>query len=300
MPAFPNEQLGCEQKHMDCKEAKAMAMEDAAFLKDMVRLCGDGWLMGWHERNAGNLSYVLGNDDIRAAEGLFGTSGEHHAWRLLDVEANQLTGRFLVVSGAGRLFRNAADAPAEAFGIVEISESGEHYRVVWGLEGGRPTSEFPTHVIAHEARLAATQGRNRVVYHAHCPSVIALSNILEPSSRTWTRALWRTMTEAVLFFPEGVGAVAWMVPGGRDIALASGELLQRFPACVWTQHGLFATGESCDDAFGLAHMIEKTASIYLQGRAACGGKEPPFHVSDEQLARICRESGVEPNWDYLS
>ena len=277
-----------------------MAIESTTFLKDMIRLCGDGWFMGWHERNAGNLSCMLTEADVEAAQPSFDVQGEIHAWRPLDVKANLLAGRYLAVSGTGTLFRNAADEPSKTFGVVEISESGERYRVLWGLEGGRPTSEFPTHVIAHEARLAATQGQSRVVYHAHCPNIIALSNILDPSSRTWTRALWRTMTEAVLFFPEGVGAVPWMVPGGREIALASGELLQRFPACVWTQHGLFATGESCDAAFGLAHMIEKTAGIYLQGRAACGGQEPPFYVSDEQLARICREFGVKPNDEFLS
>ena len=276
-----------------------MGIENAMFMKKMVQLCGDGWLMGWHERNAGNLSYVLDEDDVWGVEASFATEGQHHAWRPLDVKADALAGRFLVVSGAGRLFRNAADDPQGTFGIVEFAESGDSYRIVWGLRGGRPTSEFPTHVIAHEARLAATQGASRVVYHAHTPNVIALSNILEPDSRTWTRALWRTMTEAVLFFPEGVGVVPWMVPGGREIAVASGELLQNFPACVWTQHGLFATGASCDDAFGLAHMIEKTASIYLQGRAACGGQEPPFHVSDAQLLQICLESGVTPNGDFL-
>ena len=277
-----------------------MHIEDTQFAKEMIRLCSDGWFMGWHERNAGNLSYVLDENDLRAVQVLLSTRGEGNAWAPLDVEADLLAGRHLMVSGAGRLFRNAAEAPAKTFGIIEISERGDSYRIVWGLEGGKPTSEFPTHVIAHEARLAATDGASRVVYHAHCPNVIALSNILEPSSRIWTRTLWRTMTEAVLFFPEGIGVVPWMVPGGREIALASGELLQRFPACVWTQHGLFATGESCDAAFGLAHMIEKTAGIYLQGRAACGGQEPPFHVSDQQLMRICCESGVEPNREYLS
>lgn len=276
-----------------------MAVEKTAFMMSLVRLCGDGWFMGWHERNAGNLSYALDDGDVEAACASFQVQGEHHAWRPLDVHATKLAGRFLAVSGAGRLFRNAADDPAATFGIVELDEAGERYRIVWGLEGGSPTSEFPTHIIAHESRLAATQGASRVVYHAHCPNVIALSSILEPDSRIWTRTLWRTMAECILFFPEGVGVVPWMVPGGIDIAVASGELLQRFPACVWTQHGLFATGARCDDAFGLAHMVEKTAGIYLQQRAACGGGEAPFFVDDVQLRRICVEAGVNPNEDFL-
>lgn len=276
-----------------------MVVEKTPFMKNLVRLCGDGWSMGWHECNAGNLSYVLDDGEVEAACASFHVRGERHAWKPLDVRAAKLAGRFLAVSGAGRLFRNAADDPSATFGIVEFDEAGERYRIVWGLEGGRPTSEFPTHVIAHESRLTATQDASRVVYHAHCPHVIALSNILEPDARTWTRTLWRTMTECILFFPEGVGVVPWMVPGGTDIAAASGKSLQRFPACVWTQHGLCATGVGFDDAFGLAHMVEKTAGIYLQQRAACGGGEAPFFVDDAQLRRICVESGVNPRRDFL-
>lgn len=275
-----------------------MAVEDTRFMKNAVGLCLDGWRMGWHERNAGNLSYRLSAEDVAQCEDDFETEGEGREWRALQVPARGLAGGFLMVSGAGRYFKNAADQ-RRTFGICEISDSGEGYRVVWGLEGGRPTSEFPTHIIAHESRMQATEGESRVVYHAHCPNVIALSNVLPADSRIWTRALWQAMTEAVLFFPDGLGVVPWMVPGGTEIAAASGEMLQRHQACVWTQHGLFATGADFDPTFGLAHMIEKTAGIYLQARAACGGQEPPFRVSPDQLERICAESGVDINREFL-
>lgn len=275
-----------------------MAVEELPFIQSAVSMCLDGWHMGWHERNAGNLSYRLAEDDVAAWKRSFETRGAGHAWQNLQVDARQLAGSFLLVSGAGRYFKNAQDAKS-TFGICEFSESGTRFRVVWGLENGRPTSEFPTHVIAHQARMRATGEKSRVVYHAHCPNVIALSGVLPASSRVWTRTLWRAMTECVLFFPDGLGVVPWMVPGGSEIAVASGELLERHQACVWTQHGLFATGSDFDSTFGLAHMIEKTAGIYLQARAACGGHEPPFHVSDDQLLRICRESGVEPNRSFL-
>lgn len=285
-----------------------MQIEQMGFIRSMVRLCGDGWFMGWHERNAGNLSYRLIDEEAAACRACVDAAGA--PWVNLGRSYAELAGQCVCVSGAGRCFRNAEDEPGQTFGVIELSGDGSAYRLLWGLEGGRPTSEFPTHLLAHAARIRADRRKaelsassphaeSRVVYHAHCPNVIALSNILEPDSRVWTRALWQAMTEAILFFPDGLGVVPWMVPGGCEIAEASEVLLERHPACVWTQHGLFATGSGFDEAFGLAHMIEKTAGIYLQGRAACGGCEPPFKVADEQLRLICEESGVVPWLEFL-
>ena len=33
-----------------------MKMTECAFVQGMVRLCEDGWLQGWHERNGGNVT----------------------------------------------------------------------------------------------------------------------------------------------------------------------------------------------------------------------------------------------------
>lgn len=41
-------------------------------------------------------------------------------------------------------------------------------RIRWGLvEGGRPTSELPTHLMNHEVKKKLTNGKHRVIYHAH-------------------------------------------------------------------------------------------------------------------------------------
>jgi rhamnulose-1-phosphate aldolase len=55
-----------------------------------------------------------------------------------------------------------------------------------------------------------------------------------------------------------------MVPGGRDIAIATSEVLKERDAAVWAFHGLFVSGASFDSAFGLAHTIEKAASIAVK------------------------------------
>ena len=32
---------------------------DVANVKGFIRMCNDGWLQGWHERNGGNLTYRM-------------------------------------------------------------------------------------------------------------------------------------------------------------------------------------------------------------------------------------------------
>ena len=151
----------------------------------------------------------------------------------------------------------------------------------------------------HSIRMTATNGENRVIYHCHCPNIIALSTLVEPDARTWTRILWKSMTECVIIFPHGVGVVPWMVPGGADIAHATAKLIDKYDAVVWSQHGMFVSGNSFDAAFGLMHTIEKSAGLYLTARAANGGKEPGFLISDAQLIKVCNDFNVEPNMEFL-
>ena len=41
--------------------------------------------------------------------------------------------------------------------MIELDDKGENYRIVWGLvNGGRPTSELPSHLMNHEVKMLAT------------------------------------------------------------------------------------------------------------------------------------------------
>jgi rhamnulose-1-phosphate aldolase len=269
-----------------------MAIEQIGCFRAFSRLCADGFAQGWHEANGGNLSYRMTDAEVSECEQEFSDGG---AWVELGISAPSLGGQFFMTTGSGKYMRNVEDFPRESLGVVELSEAGDAYRIVWGLEGGgRPTSELPTHIMNHEVRARATDGACRVIYHAHCPNIIALSTLVEPDAKRWTRILWKSMTECVIIFPQGVGVVDWMVPGGAAIARETAKLLAVHDAVVWTQHGMFVSGETFDAAFGLMHTIEKSAGLYLAARAANGGREPEHLIGDEQLAQVCRDFGVEP------
>lgn len=277
-----------------------MSIEQANCIRRFTRVCTDGWELGWHERNAGNLSYRMSDEDVSVCMPYISIKGEGHEWQPLGVAVPEMAGEFFIVTGAGKYLRKVSLDLADSIGIVELNAEGDAYRKLWGLSnGGRPTSEFAAHVLCHAARVQATEGANRLIYHAHCPSVTALSTIIAPDARHLSRILWKTMTECITIFPEGVGMVPWAVPGSLDLARQTAACMDTFQAVVWTQHGIIASGSQFDATFGLVNMIEKSAQQYLTARAACGGAEPPFMVTDEQLVTMCEAVGVHPNEAFL-
>ena len=57
--------------------------------------------------------------------------------------------------------------------------------------------------------------------------VIALTLVLPLDDKVFTRELWESATECPVVFPDGVGVVPWMVPGGREIAVKTAELMKK-------------------------------------------------------------------------
>ena len=52
-----------------------------------------------------------------------------------------------LLEGSGKYFRNVSIKPEDSICMIELDEKGENYRIVWGLvNGGRPTSELPSHL----------------------------------------------------------------------------------------------------------------------------------------------------------
>ncbi len=57
------------------------------------------------------------------------------------------------MTGSGKYFRNVILKPEDSICMIELDETGENYRIVWGLvNGGRPTSELPSHLMNLEVK----------------------------------------------------------------------------------------------------------------------------------------------------
>ena len=273
-----------------------MGMLDISIVKKYIRMADDGWHQGWHERNGGNLTYRL--TDAEVAEITPFLDAEPRPWVAMGVTGENLAGSYFLSTGSGKFFRNVITDPEDSICVVEINDKGDSYRIRWGLvNGGKPTSEFPSHYMNHCVRAKATNGEHRVIYHAHPANIIAMTFVLPLTDRDFSRALWKSATECPVVFPGGVGVVPWMVPGGADIALATCKKMEEFDAAVWAHHGLFASGPDFDITFGLMHTIEKAAEIWVLAKST--GLPELQTIQDDELRAIARDFKVQLREDFL-
>ncbi len=239
-----------------------MKVLDAKFVRGFIRMANDGWEQGWHERNGGNLTYRIKKEEIDSIKEVLTYD---KPWTAIGTSVPKLGNEYFLVTGSGKYFRNVILDPEDSLAIVEIDEKGENYRICWGLvNGGRPTSELPSHLMNHEVKMLATNGKHCVIYHAHTTNVIALTFVLPLTDEVFTRELWEMATECPVVFPGGIGVVGWMVPGGREIAVATSELMKQYDVAIWAHHGMFCSGEDFDLTFGLMHTVEKAAEILVK------------------------------------
>lgn len=245
-------------------------------INEFIRITKDAYLKGWHERNGGNLTYRLTKDEVNEIKELF----EAKEWMEIGVTVENLKNEIFLVTGSGKFFRCAELSPEENMGAIEISPCGSKYRIVWGLIcGARPTSELPSHLMNHNVKFSVTNGSHRVILHSHTTNIIALTFVLPLNDETFTRELWEMATECPVVFPAGVGIVPWMVPGGKDIAVATSELMKKYDVAIWAHHGTFCSGETLDLTFGLMDTVEKAAEILVKV-LAMGGKRQTILVRE--------------------
>jgi len=273
-----------------------MNIADLEVMKGFIRLCDDGFRMGWHERNGGNFTYRLKKDEADECAPFFSKPRE---WVSCGVNAENLAGEYFISTGSGKFMRNMTINMEDNICIVEINDKGDAYRIVWGLaHGGVPTSEFPSHLLNHSVKKKTTNGSYRIIYHAHTPNVIALTFVLPLTAKDFSRVLWKSMTECPIVFPAGVGVLPWMIPGGAEIAAATSELMKEYDSVIWAHHGIFCSGPDFDTTFGLMHTIEKSAEIYI--KALSCGEGIRQTITDDELKNVAKAFKVVLNEKFLS
>ncbi len=268
----------------------------AKFVIEMQKTTANMYRLGWDERNGGNISYLLDEKEV----------GEYldlnkvvRTIPLMGVNAAKfdttpLEGKIFIVTGTGRYFKNVQDDPENNLGIVRIAKGGK-VELLWGFkDGGRPTSEFPTHMMSHMARLKVDP-ENRVVMHCHPTNTLAMNFVHELDEKKFTHTLWEMCTECIVVFPEGVGILPWMLCGTDEIGVATAEKMKSFRLVVWAMHGIYGAGKTMDETFGLIETVEKAAQIYM----LIGGRPRINTIKDEDMVKLVELFGVEYRKDFL-
>ena len=263
----------------------------APFIRDMSAMCANMYRLGWDERNAGNISLLM--DEGELAEYL--DTGVILRRIPIGFDAAALAGRILLVTGTGKYFKNVTDRPADCLGILRISADGADAELLWGYEdGGSFTSELPAHLMSHSIRLSRDP-ENRVILHSHPTYTIAMSKIHPIDERSFTRALWKNLSEGILVFPEGVALLPWMVFGTTLIGEATAEKMRYHRIVLWPLHGIYGAGRTLDEAFGLIETVEKAAQIYV----LTAGIPAATQIEDSDLRALAEHLKLEFREDYL-
>lgn len=109
-----------------------------------------------------------------------------------------------------------------------------------------------------------------------------------------TRTLWGIISECVIVFPDGVSVIPWMVCGNRDIAETTAEKMKHSRIVLWPHHGILASGETFDDAYGLIDTVEKAAKIYMLTY-----RNVRAQITDAQLKDLAKAFNVVPKVGIL-
>lgn len=258
----------------------------APFVEEMKKITANMYRQGWDERNGGNVSYMLNQDEVAEYLDL------NNVIRTIPTgfDASYLIGKIFIVTGTGKYFKNVMDDPETNLGIIRIAEDGTTAELLWGYkDGGKFTSELPAHLMSHIERLKIDP-ENRVIMHTHPTYTLAMNHVHELDEKKLTHTLWEMCTECVVVFPDGVGVLPWMVCGNNEIGEATAKKMQQYRIVIWGLHGIYGAGKNIDEAFGLIETVEKAAQLYMLATAS--GKRINT-ITDENLWAVVEQFGLQ-------
>ena len=263
----------------------------APWLVETVRTITNMYAHGWDERNGGNISLLLDEEDVKdyvdPAKVLRGIP--------TGFSAPTLEGKYFLVTATGSYFKNVQYEPEKNLGLVRLADGGATAELLWGYKGGgKFTSEFPAHMMSHASRLEVDPA-NRVVMHCHPDGLLAMTYVHSLDEREFTRTLWQMETECIVVFPEGVNVLPWMLCGTNEIGRATADKMKTARLVVWAQHGIYGAGKDLDETFGLIETAEKAAGVWLK----IAHLPVRQTLTDAGLRQIAEHFKVTPREGYL-
>ena len=208
----------------------------------------------------------------------------------------ELDGKYFLVTGTGKYFKNVQYAPEINLGLVRLTDGGETAQLRGALRtAGNSRPNFRPHMMSHAARLKIDL-QNRVVMHCHPANLLAMTYVHSLDEKAFTRTLWQMCTECIVVFPDGVNVLPWMLCGTNEIGEATAEKMRTARLVVWAQHGIYGAGKDLDETFGLIETAEKAAEIYMK----IAHLPLVNTITDEQMHQLEAHFGVKAREGYLS
>ncbi len=254
------------------------------FIKEIALTADNMYRLGWDERNGGNISYLVPEEEVAR---YFDTTKVLREIPL-GFDASALKGKYFLVTGTGKYFKNVKSDPETNLGLFRISNDGKSAQLLWGYkDGGKFTSELPAHLMSHIERLKVDP-ENRVIMHTHPTNLLAMTYVHDLDTDKFTHTLWQMSTECIVVFPDGVEVLPWMLCGTTEIGEKTAEKMKSARVVVWALHGIYGAGKTLDETFGLIETVEKASQVYM----LTAHLERKNTITDDQLKTLAEFFGV--------
>jgi rhamnulose-1-phosphate aldolase len=244
--------------------------------------------------------------EIEATEGAAGNVSVYLGWPVevrrrfpvveiitLPLEAPELAGGTLLVSGSGRRLREIIDDPAANLGALVIDDGGKTAHLYTSSRRlfARLTSELNSHIAVHRDQVGLTQTNFHAVVHAQPMHMTYLSHVPRYQDEKFlNRRLLRWQPELIVNLPDGIGLVPFNVPGTAALMSATLASLREHRLVVWAKHGVMARSDlsvkRAADRIEYAETAAKYECLNLSYGSLAEG------LSDEEIRAICAEWNV--------
>ena len=219
---------------------------------------------GWAEGTAGNISINV-TDLFKNAEltELVKFSRQIELPNLYPA----LTDKYFLITLANSRMRDLSNNPVQNITLIKILSNQNkcvcYFNKQSYAENRKPSSELSTHLGIHNLSLKDGRSAN-VVIHTHATELIVLThNPKFKNAEVINKLLWSMHPEVKVFIPRGLGFVPYTVPGSRAIAEKTIEAISNHDLVIWEKHGIFAIGNSLDQAIDTIEIACKAVKIYL-------------------------------------
>ena len=278
------------------------------FIEEICTICTELAHTDWHDNQAGNLSLLLHKSEIETPASM-AYAHDSSEWNYLEEAVPELEGYYLLISRSGQRLKHVMREPSSALALLRIGKSGTAWQCAWGLEqGGKPSSELMVHLLSHRERLVQ-RGSSRALLHSHPPYAIATSFCLPNSTQALNNLVWSSHPEAIAIFPEGIGLLQLMLPGGLHLAKNSARALAEHNLVIWATHGVIAAASDFDTCIGYIEVLEKVLKIYTTAKSISAyAAQSPTSISwtglmfapltQANIQQLASHFKVSPTWTF--
>ena len=175
----------------------------------------------------------------------------------LPVPAPELAGATLIVTGSGRRLRDIIDAPTANLACIIVEAGGRMGKMFTSpdCEFKRVTSEFNSHLAVHHDQMRSRAIRLHTVLHGQPLYLTYLSHLVDYQDEQYLNChLLRWQPETILNFPEGIGALPFMLPGSAQLTIETMLALREHRIVIWSGHGVMSRSD--DSIFHALDLLE--------------------------------------------